>query len=1151
MMRIGSTQVKDLPTKIVGAFVDREGERFYRIENYQAMPDFFMSIVSGADHWLFISSNGALSAGRKNPELALFPYYTDDKIQDSPEITGSKTIVRVQRGNEKWLWEPFSDRYLGMYAIQRNLYKSELGNKLIFEEINKDLDLRFSYGWYSSEQFGLVRKASLVNEASGACQVELLDGIQNVLPWGVTQAMQNRVSTLVDAYKKNELDATSGLGMFTLSSIIVDKAEPSEALKCNTVWSAGLDEPTHLLCSRQLATFRAGGAVTEELDVRAERGAYLVASNLSLAANAQRDWIIVAEVNQGPSEVAVLRRALEQSDQLSKEVENDIEQGTQNLARLLAMADGMQLSGDQAMSSRHLSNVLFNIMRGGVFVDHYQIDKTDLINFIDSRNNAVAATWAEYLDKLPASIHYLELIQAVSLQGKAASLLRLLYEYLPLTFSRRHGDPSRPWNKFSIELKAEDGSQSLYYAGNWRDIFQNWEALAYSYPAYVEGMIAKFANASTADGYNPYRITRDGIDWETIEPDDPWSYIGYWGDHQIIYLQKLLEVSLRHHPEQLPKMLTQPVYSYANVPYRIKEYEELLKNPFDTVDFDDDLEAYIETQVERLGTDGKLLHDKEGGVYQVSLTEKLLVSVLAKFSNFIPEAGIWLNTQRPEWNDANNALVGNGVSMVTLYYMRRFQHFCRKLFAELGQSSFAISQEVVVLFDAITSALNEHLGLLSGSFSNQQRRQLVDQLGQAGSQYRQTVYQGGFSTEKSTIQLSDLLSFFETSLQYIDHSIRANRRRDGLYHAYNLMTVEKDGGVAINYLYEMLEGQVAVLSSGYLSPTESLEVLKALRASALFREDQYSYILYPDRKLTRFTDKNNLPPESVQQLSLVTALLAAGDHRLVEQDATGVFHFNGTINNAKDVEAILEELAQNGYAAEVNSDGQPILDLFEELFDHKSFTGRSGTFFAYEGLGSIYWHMVSKLLLAAQEVGQAAIEADESPAVIQALIDAYYDVRHGIGFNKSPDHYGAFPSDPYSHTPAHAGAQQPGMTGQVKEDILARFGELGVEVSQGEIRFRPNFLKKDEFLAEEAEFHYFDLNGNRNSLSLTAGSLAFTYCQVPVCYQLAKEPQISIHFHGGQVKTVAGLNLGQQISNQIFQRSGEIEKLVVNLSPGL
>ena len=61
-------------------------------------------------------------------------------------------------------------------------------------------------------------------------------------------------------------------------------------------------------------------------------------------------------------------------------------------------------------------------------------------------------------------------------------------------------------------------------------------------------MISKFLNASTADGYNPYRITSDGIDWETIEPDNPWSFIGYWGDHQVIYLLKLLEISRRSLP---------------------------------------------------------------------------------------------------------------------------------------------------------------------------------------------------------------------------------------------------------------------------------------------------------------------------------------------------------------------------------------------------------------------------------------------------------------------------------------------------------------------------------------------------------------------------------------------------------------------------
>ena len=64
-------------------------------------------------------------------------------------------------------------------------------------------------------------------------------------------------------------------------------------------------------------------------------------------------------------------------------------------------------------------------------------------------------------------------------------LERLCREYLPLTFSRRHGDPSRPWNRFSIATRNADGTRSLNYEGNWRDIFQNWEALAVSFPGYV------------------------------------------------------------------------------------------------------------------------------------------------------------------------------------------------------------------------------------------------------------------------------------------------------------------------------------------------------------------------------------------------------------------------------------------------------------------------------------------------------------------------------------------------------------------------------------------------------------------------------------------------------------------------------------------
>ena len=91
-------------------------------------------------------------------------------------------------------------------------------------------------------------------------------------------------------------------------------------------------------------------------------------------------------------------------------------------------------------------------------------------------------------------------------------------------------------------------------------------------------------------------------------------------------------------------MLEQRNFAYVNVPYRIRDYETLLKDPKDTVDFDHGLEAITMQRTIKIGADGKLIWNKDGEVYLVNLTEKLLITLLAKLSNFIPEAGIWLNS---------------------------------------------------------------------------------------------------------------------------------------------------------------------------------------------------------------------------------------------------------------------------------------------------------------------------------------------------------------------------------------------------------------------------------------------------------------------------------------------------------------------------
>jgi hypothetical protein len=868
---------------------------------------------------------------------------------------------------------------------------------------------------------------------------------------------------------------------------------------------------------------------------------------LVLSRGQTRDWYLVADVNRGPSDVAELNRLLRQPARLRKLVDADIARGTEELQRIVGKADGLQKTAQPLGNARHYSNVLFNVMRGGIFYDSYQVNPDDLQAFVRHANKEVAARHTAFFRKFGKRIDHPRLL-ALAVESGDPNLERLCREYLPLTFSRRHGDPSRPWNRFSITTKNPDGTRILNYEGNWRDIFQNWEALSLSFPGYTSSMICKFTNASTADGYNPYRITRDGIDWEVIDPADPWTHIGYWGDHQIIYLLKLLEILERHESATLRDFLTREIFSYADVPYRIKPYEELLKDPKETVIFDRKHEEMVRRRAQLKGSDGKLVWGRQGQVRLVNLSEKILVSLLAKFSNFIPEAGIWLNTQRPEWNDANNALVGNGVSVVTLCYLRRFLAFCLEVFRPLEKSEVNLSDEVARLLLAVCHILQSHRPLLSHRITDRQRKRVLDGLARAGSQYREQIYARGFSGRRTRIRGGQLLDFFKVALAFADESIRANRRPDGLYHAYNLIKLENPREIPIRRLYEMLEGQVAVLSSGRLTARESLDLLVALKRSAMYRPDQRSYLLYPNRRLPRFVEKNNIPRKELDRSRLLQKLIADGNRLLVERDAVGRYHFNGSITNGRDVAQILEKLAGAGYARLVRSEARLVLNLFERLFDHQSFTGRSGTFFGYEGLGCIYWHMVSKLLLAAQETFFRAVDSGASRPILQKLAGCYYDIRSGIGDYKSPGEYGAFPMDPYSHTPAHTGARQPGLTGQVKEDILCRRGELGLFVEAGRICFRPALLRRKEFLSEPANFHYYDLMGSARGLRLQPGSLAYTYCQVPVIYRLGRQNGLRIFFNGKPTILCKELRLDAVTSQFIFNRTGRVSRIVVTLS---
>ena len=1129
----------DQPDRAATVTVEINGEPFAGIRQVDALPPFLMSIVSNGNLWLFAGSNAAFTAGRTDADHAMFPYQTADKILRHPDASGTRSIFLVERKNGRAAWEPWQAGG-ETFAIKRNLYKHALGTAVVFEEINEDLGLRFSWRLTTSQAYGLVRFCTLENLSPHPVRIRYLDGWNQIVPPGVSQEMFDRFSYLAAAYMRHE--CVDGLGIYTLNSGITDRAEPSESLRAACAWSLGHPNPTVLLSERQVENFRRGQPVTPESEIRGEFGMCLTCDSVELEAGDAHEWISVADTGLDHSALVNLRAQLASENALRIALEADVETTRNGLKHRIAAADGLQQTADTAASVHHFANVLFNCMRGGTLADSYRVAKADFAAFIKSRNPKVCAHHAAWLEKLPAQLD-LETLRRHAGETGDAQLIRLTREYLPLTFSRRHGDPSRPWNRFNIRTQDEAGKIIHDYQGNWRDIFQNWESLAQSYPVCLESMLAIFLNASTADGYNPYRITRAGIDWEVEDINDPWSHIGYWGDHQIIYLLRLLESYERFQPNTISRTLNERLYSYANVPYIIKGFDELVRDPRHSIRFDAARHKRLHARAQEFGNDGKLLADKSGEVRLVSLAEKLLVPLLAKLSNFVPGGGIWLNTQRPEWNDANNALAGWGLSLVTVSYLRRYLTFLDRIFAD-GKTAVELSASVAAFVKQIAASLPKTDVKDDGA-----RYETVAALGKAGEKYRQAVYDENLG-EPVSMPVTEVRQLLATALQAVDATQRANRRADGTFHSYNLLKIAEQKAT-VTHLCLMLEGQVAGLSSGLLKPAEALALLKKLRHSDLFRADQHSYMLYPDREVPSFFSRNTLPRDWTKKIPAIAALAANSDKKLIVSDANGEAHFHGDLANAAGLETRLNQLATDaGWKKAAEQDRVALLELWETVFHHRAFTGRSGTMFAFEGLGSIYWHMVAKLLVATEEYHRQAVESGASPEIIDGLRAAYYDIRSGLGFTKSPEAYGAFPTDPYSHTPRHLGAQQPGMTGQVKEEILTRWAELGIRVADGTLAFAPRLLRRAEFFSKPHDFAHVDMGGNEKIWKLPAESLAFTYCQIPVCYQLADAPSITIERRGGGAKTVPGTALDHTDSGAVFARTGEISRLIVKIPRG-
>lgn len=333
----------DFVTSDVAGAPDGPGAfRWARIRSADRMAPFLTTLASGSDHWGFISSRGALTAGRRNVEQTLFPYRTVDRIHDAEGSVGGATVVRLGDGT---VWEPFSQRGAGVFDTSQDLERCVLGSALALTEHNHTLGLSVRQCWTSSEAHGVVRTVRITNSGDSPRELAVLDGVLDVLPPAVEKSMMDAFSVLVDAYRFSEL--ADGVGLFGLGSIPVDRAEPSESLAVTTAWCSA--PGTRLLSAGQVDRFRLGGAAEQEDLVRGKRSAFLVEQSLHLEAGASATWTMALEVSRSADDVEALLAWQLDADDPAAEVLDGVRASRGVLLDLLAEADGVQCT---ASSSR-------------------------------------------------------------------------------------------------------------------------------------------------------------------------------------------------------------------------------------------------------------------------------------------------------------------------------------------------------------------------------------------------------------------------------------------------------------------------------------------------------------------------------------------------------------------------------------------------------------------------------------------------------------------------------------------------------------------------------------------------------------------------------------------------------------------------------
>jgi hypothetical protein len=798
-------------------YLDKNGD--FVISNYnfsKPFANFFPGIAGkyGIPLWVFYVNRNQtiISFGIQNKNHSILEFFPANKAWQLVSLLGFRTFLKIIKNNFIF-YEPFNSLYTDGFKIFNHMFINSWSLRL--EEFNYSLGIKIEVEYFTipnDKYAGLVRILNLSNLKKEPLEIELLDGLPQIIPYGVKNLFLKKLSRTIEAWMKAEI-LRENTAFYKIDIDPEDKPEIIHIKPVNFYISFYLEEKNikfpKVIIDPEL--------IFPILDF---------SFPWLFFKNKKYKFIpLKSAISKTPCGFSFLK--LKINPQEKKE--------------LFSIIGYMPSKENLESSLKRITDPLY--------IAQKKEENKNII--LELQNN----------------IHTESNITKFNLYAKQTYLDNLLRGGYPVIFKkgdfktvfyiygRKHGDLERDYNNFLLS--------STYFSqgnGNFRDINQNRRMDNWFYPEIEEENIITFFNLIQTDGFNPLVlkevvfhlkqinslhsnlkgiIPEDKIELlleflkkpfspgeilhfleeKKISPKIPTEELlslilsfsekeqttyhsdGFWTDHWTYNLD-LLENYLKIYPEKLKEIIFEKsIFSFYDNTYVVKERKEryLLKDgkviQLNSVYKDTAKEVLIKTRTEY----PHLVRENfgKGKIYYTTLINKLLCLLVNKLSSLDPFGiGIEMEADRPNWFDALNGLPHLlGSSVCETFELKRLILFIKNIFEITRIEKIFVTEEIHNFLLALNDLLKDW------QKDNSSERDFIfwDRSNSLKEKYRQDT-KFGFSGKEVETPSNDILVFLDNTLKKIDYGIRKAEIKPGLFSSYFINEVSeyeiKDGAIS-------------------------------------------------------------------------------------------------------------------------------------------------------------------------------------------------------------------------------------------------------------------------------------------------------------------------------------------------------------------